>query len=218
MNDKGNSENSSDNGFVALLALGLLGYAAYKAFTSSSQDSSIPSKKRLSSSMVDDIVNDSFRSLDEFDMGKLAMYYVMPDFLMGSVKNEIYHDMMFERINRIYKTLSSFKEEYEGFYPTLCESDISNVISFIKNDCYDEIKYTKFFASIKGSVIGKLPGLGLVSKATNAKMQYHILQSITKGLKEYFYCLFVYGGSADEAKAHLLRAYVYSFNDSVDFE
>lgn len=217
MSSNSDTEDSSGNGLGALLLLGLC-YAAYKAFTTSgNQDSNTPSKKRLTSSMVDEIVSRNFRSFNEFDMGRLAMYYALPDFFMGSIKDEIYQNMMFERINRIYQTLITFKGEYEGFYPTLSESDINNLINFIKNDCYEQIKHTKFFASIKGMLIGKLPGLGLIGKASSAKIEYHILQSITKGLQEFFGYLFIYGGSIDDAKKHLLQRYVFCFHDSVDF-
>lgn len=205
-----NDSNKSDNGLAALLLIASLGYAAYKTLTTSSN----PSKKILSSFMVDDIVNRFFRSFDEFDMGSLALYYVLPDFFMGSFKDEIYHDIMFKRINLIYHRLSLFKGDYEGYYPTLSESDINNLICFIKTDCYEEIKYTKFFASLKGIFIGKLPGLGAVGTATKAKMEYHILQSITKGLSVYFCDLFVYGCSIDDAKKHLLNVYVNCFFDS----
>lgn len=219
------AENNSDSdkfdleGLGALIGLGLLAYGVYKIFTSSdgtSSDVDSSRKKHLSGWIIEDIVNSSFRSLSDVDLIKLGLYYTMPDVLAGKIKDDIYKQIMFERLSEIQNRILSLKEEYEGYYLPHSESELYDLISFIKNDCYEQIKNTKFITNLKGEILKKIPGFGMVGKFMNAKTEYYLLNSIKKSLTEYFICIYVRGNPTQEAKEVLVRHYVESFNHYAD--
>lgn len=198
---------------ATILVGGALLYGASKLFGFLGGESSSSSGKRcLSPYIIEDIVNRCFRELDEIDMCKMALYYAMPDLFLGKVKDEIYHEMMFDRIKRINDSLFSMKDNYEGYYPNHGTNEINSLISFLKNDCYELIKFTKFLKNLEGNFWERMPGLGLVGKAMKGKTEYQILDSINKGLVAYFTRLFVYGSSVDEAKNAFRQEYVDSFS------
>lgn len=173
-------------------------------------------KKKLSNWIIEVIVNLSFRSLSDVDLIKLGLYYIMPDVLAGKIKDDIYKQIMFERLSEIQNRILSLKEEYEGYYLPHSESELYDLISFIKNDCYEQIKNTKFITNLKGEILKKIPGFGMVGKFMNAKTEYYLLNSIKISLTEYFTCLYVCGKDTQEAKKVLARRYVESFNHYAD--
>lgn len=207
------NDDSKKDLATVLVGAALL-YGISKLFGFSGGESSSSSGKRcLSRYIIENIVNRCFRDLDEVDMCKMAAYYVMPDLFLGKVKDEIYNEMMFDRINEINSSIFSLKNSYEGHYPNHGTNEIYSLISFMKKDCYEEIKLTKFFSNLKGNFIERMPGLGLVGKAMNGRTEYQILNSINKGLVAYFTYLFVFGSSIDEAKNAFRKEYISNFND-----
>ncbi len=215
----GNNEDSDKldlEGLGALIGLGLLAYGVYKIFTSSdgtSNDGDSSRKKHLSGWIIEDIVNSSFRSFSDVDLITLGLYYTMPDVLAGKIKDDIYKRIMFERLSEIHNRILSLKEEYEGYYLPHRESELYDLISFIKNDCYEQIKTTRFITNLKGEILKKIPGFGVVGKFMNAKTEYYLLNSIKISLTEYFTCLYVWGKDPQEAKKVLARIYVERFKD-----
>lgn len=206
--------DDSKKALTTVLVGAALLYGVSKLFGFSGGESSSSSGKRcLSRYIIENIVNSRFRDLDEIDMCKMAVYYVMPDLFLGKVKDEIYNEMMFDRINEINSCIFSMKDSYEGHYPNHGANEINGLISFIKIDCYEEIKLTKFFKNLEGVFVGRMPGMGLVGKAMNGRTEYQILNSINKGLVAYFTYLFVCGASIDEAKNAFRREYILNFND-----
>ena len=125
-------------------------------------------------------MNSSFRSLSDVDLKMLALYHTMPDVLARKIKNDIYKQIMFERLGEIQNRILSLKEEYEGYYLPHSENELYDLISFIKNDCYEQIKTTKFITNLKGEILKKIPGFGMVGKFMNAKTEYYLLNSIKK--------------------------------------
>lgn len=219
-NDEGKQQEMTSKGLGLLLGLGLLGYAVYKVLTTPAEDDK--SQKRLYASLVADIVNKNLVSTDGDDLGQIALYYALPSNyltkLITDIDDEIYKNIMFRRIKKINEALLSLKDEYEGYYPNHGDAEIYSLIEFMKEDCYELIKFTKFFASLRSLFIGKLPGLGFVTNAKSAQLEFYVLNSIRKGLIAYFEVLFVDGGPVKFAKEKFMDAYFRNFNESVDLE
>lgn len=214
MAETNNNENSSD-GLGSLLVLGLLGYAAYKLFKSGDSDSGDTSyKKRLSSYEIDSIVNQAFRELSDDEIAMSCACLFIPDIL--GVKKEHYDNMLLSRIKIINHQIETMKKSgYEAFNPQLNEDRINDLLSYIRNDCYQEIKDIKFIAKLKGNLMSFVPGFSLVGKAQNANIDYKVVHAIKKGLIEFFSALYVYGRSIEEAKQSFRHIYVYAFNNSI---
>ena len=214
------TENNTDSdkldleGLKALIGFGLLAYGVYKLFSSKGSD--LPSKKCLTYRIIEKIVNGSFRSLSEIDMQKMIFYYALPNVFTGKIKEDIYVQMMYDRLKNIHDNILVLKDEYEGYYPTYSERDIYDLISYIKNDCYKQIKTAKLITNLKGEILKNIPGLGVVGKFMDAKTEYCLLNSINKSLIEYFVCLYVDGKDSHEAKKILMRRYVESFRYYAD--
>lgn len=214
-----NSNNDSGKELWGLLLLGALGYVAYKSLTSPSDEANIKDRKpHLSSYDVEGIVNRFFRNLKEDEVIEFTFSCFVPNII--GVKKDLYDRMLLDRLTQINNTIKSMLvKDFEGYNPVHGEVQLRELMSFIKNDCYNEIKETKFFAQLKGNVLKHIPvpGMKLIGGTMNANVEYKILKAINKGLREYFSALYVYGAPIAEAKKSFQKTYVYCFIDSVDF-
>lgn len=212
-----NNDNSGDD-LGGLLWMGILGYAAYKLLKSKpTDDENHSSKKRLSSYEIEPIVNHQFNfsSINDDEIFMTCVSCMVPDIL--GIKKEHYDEMLMSRLHRIDGTINSMmNSDYEGYKQELSESQFKDLISFIRNDCYDEIKETKFIYGLKGKLMSFLPGMKLIGKIKNSNIDYKVLKAIRDGLTEFFSSLYVYGSSFDEAKRQFKYRYVYTFNNLID--
>lgn len=172
MGDIDNSKNDNEgigSGLLGLLIVGVLGYAAYKSTTSNSEADNMEGRKQtISSYEIEDIVNQIFRDLQQDEVQEFALYYFMPGIL--GFKEDLYNRMMLYRLTRINETIKSMlAHDFEGYNPILGETQFNELISFIKNDCYNEIKATKFFAQLKGNVLKHIPGMKLIGGDNECK-------------------------------------------------
>ena len=208
-----NSDNNS-SGLSGLILLGLLGYAAYKSLKSSSNNNDKPSKKSLSSYNIESIVDVQFRYIDDEELAMTCFSFFVPDFT--GIKKNHYDEMLLRRLNHINKhILSMVQSGYEAYNPNIDENHMKDLLSFIRNDCYEEIKATKFISQLKGKVMSFVPGMNLMGKIQSANIDYKVITAIRKGLKDFFTALYLYGRSIDEAKRQFKHKYVYAFCDSI---
>ena len=204
--------NSGDLG--GLILLGILGYAAYKSFKSGSNSNDKSSKKSLSFYNIESIVDEQFRYVDDDELAMTCFCFFDPDFT--GIKRNHYDEMLLSRLNRTNRNIISMVQSgYEAYNPNIDENQMKDLLSFIRNDCYEEIKATKFISQLKGKVMSFVPGMNLMGKIQNANIDYKVITAIRKGLKDYFKVLYLYGGSIDEAKRQFKQKYVYTFNDSI---
>lgn len=208
-----NSDNNS-SGLGGLILLGILGYAAYKSFKSSSNSNDKPSKKSLSSNNIESIVDEQFRYVDDDELAMTCFCFFVPDFT--GIRRNHYDEMLLSRLNRTNRNIISMVQSgYEAYDPNIDENQMKDLLSFIRNDCYEEIKATKFISQLKGKVMSFVPGMKLMGNIQNANINYKVITAIRKGLKDYFKVLYLYGGSIDEAKRQFKQKYVYAFYDSI---
>lgn len=209
------TDNKGKDNLFGLLVLGTLGYFVYKALKESSDDENIRvGKPRLSSSNVKKIVDRIFCNLNEDEIAEFAVFSFMPDIL--GMKKDLYNRLMLDRLTRINDTIKQMLvNDFEGYNPIHGETQLKELMYFIKNDCYNEIKTTKFIAQLKGNVVKHIPGMKLIGGAMNANVVYKMLKAINNGLKEYFTALYVYGTSITEARFRFQMTYVQYFTNSV---
>lgn len=209
------TDNKGKGNLFGLLALGTLGYFVYKALKGASDDEDIKDgKPRLSSSNVKEIVDRTFRNLNESEIAEFVFFSLVPD--ISGMKKDLYNRMMLDRLTRINNAIKWMVEnDFEGHNPIHGEAQLKELMSFIKNDCYNKIKMTKFIAQLKGDMVKRIPGMKLIGGAMNANVVYKMLKAINNGLKEYFTALYVYGTSITEARFRFQITYVQYFTDSV---
>lgn len=207
-----NLEECRKNATIDILKT--LAGAVFQVFFSLDDDSSA---RRLTCPMIEEIVNHVFRSINEVDAAELALYYALPDFFTGKMKDEIYNQLMFDRLKEINDRIISYKDTHAGPYPTHGNKELLELISFIKNDCYEQIKMMKSHKNLEAEFIKKIPGFGIVGKLISGKIEYNILSSINKGLIEYFTAIYVYGKDIVDAKKELIIKYTESFGRAVGF-
>lgn len=212
-----NSNSDSYEGLGSLLLIGIFGYAAYKALTSKSTSGSndTPAKRRLSSYDIESIVSKCFYSIDGDEAMLSGLAYLLPDFM--GIKNNHYDDMMLRRLNMINDSIKSMiSSNYEAYNPQIGESQLKDLVSFIRKDCYHEVKDVKFISQLEGNLLSYMPGMKLIGKVKNANIDRKIITAISKGLSVYFSSLYVFGTSIDSAKEHLKDIYVSTFINSLD--
>lgn len=215
MAENTNSENNDSSGFLGLVWAGLLCYGAYKLLTSKSDGSDSNSRKHLSEYDIKDIVNDYFHSMSDDEIMMTCFTSMIPDIL--NVKKDHYDEMLFNRLCGINNSIKSMiQANYDAYKPQLGDSDFKNLIYFLRNDCYNEIKATKFLYQLEGKFMSLLPGQSLFGKAKKASIDYKVLKAIKKGISEYFSALYVYGTSIDVAQERLKNRYVNVFYDALD--
>lgn len=214
--DEATDKENSDKGLGGLLILGLLGYAAYKVLkTSGHNDGEDLSPKRLTTFEIYSIVNDEFYHIDDDEIVMSCLFLVIPD--ITGIKKEHYNDMLRSRIMSINRQIKSMiSSGYEAFNPQISEEQLNGLLSFIRNDCYQEIKGTKFIAQLEGNLMSFIPGMKFMGKAKNANIDFKVITAIKRGLMEYFSALYVYGQSIDVAKENFKRKYIDVFFDSLD--
>lgn len=211
------NNNNSGNSLGGLIWMGILGFTAYKLLKSrGSSNESETSRKRLSYSDVDSIVSKYFyfSSMNDDEMVMSCFSLMVPDIL--GVKKQHYDEMLLNRINSIKGDIMSILASgYEGYNPNLEESHLRDLLTFIRCDCYNEIKDTKFICQLEGKVMSYFPGMKYIGKAKNANIDYKVVKSIKRGLIEFFSTLYVYGGSFEEAKDIMKQRYVNTFFESL---
>lgn len=211
-----NQDNNSSESLGGLILLGILGYAAYKVFSSNSGDTDNVQKKRtLYPEHIESIVREQFRSITDDEMMVSCFSLMMPDIL--GIKKDHYNDMLLRRLKSINMSiLSMINSGFEAHNPNLGDEQFNDLLSFIRTDCYNDIKATKFFCQLEGKFLSLMPGFKLVGKIKNANIDYKVIQAISKGLTTYFTFIYVYGQSIDEAKHQLKDSYVSTFYDSIE--
>lgn len=210
-----NDNTNASDGLGGLLVLGLLGYAAYKFIKSGiSEGNATSSKKRLSPFEIESFVNTEFRHLDDDEIALSCVCLFIPDFI--GFKKEHYDNMLLSRIKNIDRHINSMINlGYEAFNQQLNEEQLKDLLSFIRKDCYQEIKDIKFIAKMKGNLMSFIPGMKFFGNAKNANIDYKVITAIKRGLIEYFTELYVNGRTIEEAKEFFKLKYVYVFRNSL---
>lgn len=134
------AEDEKDEGWNALLGIGLLCYAGYKLLTSSKNDTN-KCKNSISSSDIEHIVDGLFVFDDSSKFAHLLISFKLPDFLKIA-KKEMIEDVLFSRLNYINQHIRSLCESNQIELPVHGDSETKDFFYLLLEKIFSTEKIT----------------------------------------------------------------------------